>query len=465
MAVLAASRHWHPWSATPPNVVWIWGAGLFVMALVLVARSAHMLMATPSESMLARRADARFALGERASTSLDVRRDGVRNVVARSLLDDAEKHADRIDPVTLVPGPGAGPVVRALLVVAVAIAAWAVPVPDTPTATSAQDRPGLPAIDLARTEENARRIAELLDEEAGDDPYLDAVGRAFQDLADRIGRGDADAVTVERELEGLLGQFAQALGDDGPDDTLGDMLSTFRPPPVPGEEAVEQRTRDLPNLPAPEPGVDVLGEQEAPDTGGGNRSTSPTTPSSPLAADALDDLREALEKRQQERASQRAELGAPSNVDPDQSFAYVEGDPETLAALAERRRLLADSAGARGDTVAGGAEESTDAPGDLAGGGTAELDEGAASPRIDPSQVEVESVALPDQVREDGATVDVQAAPETEYTEVESVDSDIDRPWWRGPQSTDPSRATPVAYREAVTRYFLPDSAVDENTP
>jgi len=462
-AMLAVARLWHPWSDAALDVGFAVAVGLAAMGATVLGRVAHLFVATPSSAALARRADARFGLAERASTALDVRRGGARSTVARLLLADAERHAQRIDPVALLPGPGAGPVVRALGIATIAVVAWAVPTPSPAPTLPVPGAPGPPAVDFERTEENARRIAELLEEEASGDDYLEAVGRAFEDLADRIERGEVDAATVERELEGLLGQFAEALGDQGPDDDLAEALSTFRPPPVPGQETEEQRTRDISNLPPPQPGIDVLGDQQAPENEAARRATNRDAPSAPGAAEALDDLREALEQRQQDRETERANLGVPTNVDPDRSFAYFEGDPETLAALEERRRLLAETAGAQGQTAVGGAEESSDAPGDLAGEGTAALDEGAASPEIDPSQVAVQSVELPDQVREEGATVDVQAAPETEYVDIEDVDPEMDRPWWRGAQTADPSRSPALAHREAVARYFLPDSATDED--
>lgn len=191
-------------------------AAILGLAVAAVGSAADVL-AWPGRLGLARRADSRFALGERLSTAVEVAaRDGDGGTpVARALLADAERQAGSLDPRSLV----AVPYWRYGLAIAAAAAFAAISLaPPDPAAPSSEplrveSTTTLTANEITDTAADLRRVATILQQDAAarDDPFLEALAREAMRITDEIEAGRmTDRNAVVAALDRLAGFTAEA---------------------------------------------------------------------------------------------------------------------------------------------------------------------------------------------------------------------------------------------------------------
>lgn len=351
-------------------------AALVVSAVALSVAAAIAVMRTPTLLELAQEADLKFRLGERTSTALEVavRPHGPTLVaeVAAALIDDAARHAERIEPNLLFQLR----LTRVMwLLLGVALLAFASSVA-LPTMQGLRPSP-LPKVtiplDPAAREAllaDVRRSAELLGLEAEErsDPYLKAVADAFIDLGERLEAGTIEAGEAEAELGRLLEHAAQALGIEPPEQANA----------IPPLEAAEE-----------------VGEV--------NSSASGTETSLDLA-----DLLEGLEESEQARLAREEAAAAGGDY-------FENADLQGPNPLSQQGRI---DVAAENGRITGVAQQSQQGPGPIGGEGTQPLEgEGASPPLFGAESMKVQ-VLLPGFAPDAQERVEMTLTPETELTDV-----------------------------------------------
>jgi len=426
-----------------------------VFALVLAVALALAAWRAPNLLTLARRADRVLAQSERLSTAFEVLARGrPASIVASALIDDVEQRVRSLDwaPVGRVPWWRFAPLAFATAG-AFVLAAAVLPVPDRPNGPVVATTAGpVDADRAARDAAAVERFATLLDEVAAQEEsaYLRAVATSFAELAERLETGSIDAAEASRVLEELVGHLeAAARGVSGRfGDAIEAALARDASAGAGADAALEGAARDG-------------GAAAAAERGGEDASAPPPAP--PDAARGTSDasMYMALQDLANEIVNDPGSLGLRSRRPPagdDPSGADIYGgalqaatDPNAAAGPSGQ---LSDAAGA-GDAV-GAAERSSDRAGDVAGGGSAALG-GGADAFLD-LEVEGSAVAaLPWNERADGRFVEVELVPDAVLGQARSFEREIpDGPFRRSDEAASTARSVGAAYREVVSRYFMP---------
>lgn len=457
-AVVASSTYlglrlvtvWWPvsWTASA------WATLVFVAAFTIGVLWA--LRRTPSLLELAQRADRRFALRERTSTALELARSqpskGAQGELATALLEDATRHAARIEPRQLVPFifPREGWVVVALTAVVITVQ-FGVPQASLggPGADPAVAE-GLSEAERVETVADLRRAAQLLDSEAEErnDPYLQALARAFDTLGRRVEANELDRNLTQLELERLMAHVARAYGSELGQDEAG------------GEPGLPGAALGTPSTPSPDASLQEQVSREAAPTGG---EASQWTSEPEGSAAALDELVRSLEGLE----AQRQEAKARREVRDGQAAVCAYGciDPEVRERLERewetREALRAEAAG----RPVGAAQEAGRGAGDLAGEGVQPLAGEGETPDFLETETQADEVLLPDNDAGQGEHVRLELPPETRLSEV------ADSP--RSPGEVWRARQVAVLRRESLSprdravasHYFAPGDAAPPTEP
>jgi hypothetical protein len=345
--------------------LWIVYAGSVVGGLASVGMAWHR---TPSLRRVARQADRRFDTKSQLSTALEWTdvdpQSPAQAALKEALLEDAARLTVRVDARSLVPfrlraRHGLAGVVTIAALVGVGIVAN---LPDAEMrATEDASRPAVPSVELGDREALAaevERLAEAVEEEMGDerDAYLEALARAARDLASGVRSGATPASAAAGDLERLLSHLSDAIG---PRFAAAEVRER-------GEAPVE--INRLPMVGADAPGLDVGSEQSEP-------------PTFDSLAEQVRSLRENLE------GVTAARDDSPYGADFDPESTTLDN---SVADQRAGRVIQGEGAGA----PAGAAERSSDAPGDAAGAGSAEL--GAGRAEAQGAFAREEDVEIPD---------------------------------------------------------------------
>lgn len=424
-------------------------AGAWAAVLLATAALATLALAwrrSPDLALVARRADARFGLRERAGTALELSRAGARRAaagpLAAELLRDAERHADRIDPRRLVPLRVPRVAALALGLVAATAVVQLVGLPSWGTGSAPLPLP-LTGAQAEVTSVNLRRAAELLERNAqrSEDPYLQALARAFEELGRQVEAGTLDRTEVEREVDRLLEHAERAF--EGEADS-----------PLRAEEPGETAERG----PRPDPAAGPEPEAaEAPAAGAPAEAAPRTEPEERTRGlTGLDTFVERLERietaAQEEAAAREARAGRVTGAE----FNYGFDRPERSQRRPDEGRDPRDVPPQ--DFVGvpiGAAEQANEGAGDLAGRGVMELageEAAAANPLAGEPGAQTEEVYLPDAGMDGGERVQMEVPPETRRTEVDGAPVAAAPPEAREAEVRR-DRIAPRD-REIVSRYF-----------
>jgi hypothetical protein len=439
---------------------------LALFATVFAAAVAVAAWRAPTLLALAQRADRVLGQAQRLSTAYEVlaRRDAT-STVAAALVDEAEGRAVALDwtPVGRVPWWRFAPLVFATAS-AVALAAAVVPVPQRQVA--AVVAPGPAAFDADRAARDAatvERFAALLDEVATQEgsPYLQAVATSFADLAERLEAGTIDAAEADRVLEELVGHLeAAARGVSG---RFGDAIEAAL-----ARDALGGGADGSASAAASEDGAAAGG---GPDPAGVGEASSPPTPPDAARGSSDASMYMALQDLANEIANDPGSMGLrsrrpPTGDDPSGADIYggaLQAATDPNAAAAGPSGQLSDAAGA-GDAV-GAAERSSDRAGDVAGGGSAALG-GGADAFLDLEAEGSDVAVLPWNERADGRFVEVELVPDAVLGEARAfARATPDGPFRRSDEAASTARSVGAAYREVVSRYFLPGAVRSGGAP
>jgi len=416
--------------------------------LIVLGTLTLLVWRVPSPTQLARIAESHLGLAERLSTAWAALQRGSHSLLDQALLEETAGIEAQVDARRVVQMPLRPVAVLTSVGLAVALLVYLLPLQTTPDAAA----PASVALDWQETEALARRVGTLIAAQAeADSTYLQAVGRAFTEIADQIARGERDESRTRQALESLLSHLTQAAGEEGGAwAQLPEVLERALATAVNPDAGLTQPDDLLSGLLESNQTVRPLDTEIAERLGGPQFAIDP---SEALAAALAELERQQQQKEQIETLSFRA-LGdnppAPTEV------GYLNVDPEQLAALEERRRLF-DAAATRADGASpvGAAQESTEGGGDLAGAGSRAFDEGAelnATFEADVERVEVASIA-----RADGETYQIDTAVNSSLTTIaDDVWLSGAEPWWPVAQAAQANSSIGLAQRAVVSRYFLP---------
>ena len=371
---------------------------------------------------VARYADHRSSWREQVSTAVEYADDD--RPIAHALRDAAEEVVAGADPVALGPWrwPRAPSLALSLSVAALLVAtSLSVPGTGTPDGTGvplATDTPSAEALlTLAdRVESDARRRR---------DAYLDSLADALRDLADAPEARAPDASSVERLLE----RIAEAYGDDVNAADLRNALATTDA----ALDAARRAADGDPSAAVPPPPatrMQVGGSDPDMDFGAIFRDP-PANEGASAGAGGSDSA---------PGGDTRLGIADPASVDDPDAATMV--DVDGLPGGAGASLGAADTSGAGASTVAG--RGSQDLDGDATQG--------------DLTASDTEAIAVRGVERDDGRRIDIELPPATAW---EGYDPDLFTvgAWRAAPEAPQPDLASPLVYRSAAARFFLPSQA------
>ena len=441
---------------------------LVTFVVALAAAFAVAAWRAPSLLSLARRADRVLDQAQRLSTSFEVgARGGASTLLAGALIDDAELRAATLDwrPVGRTawwrPAPA---LVAGALTIALLAAVVPVPALEPTGSTSASSTPVAPdraVRDAATVERFAELLAAVSEQE--DDPYLSAVASSFAELAQRLEAGTIDATEGSRVLEELVGHLEIAARDIG--GAFGEAIEAALASADASAEAA-----------AAGGSAGAGGEAGGPGETGDDGETvaddgAPPAGLDPAAATADASLYQALEDLANEFEDSPGSLGLrpprPAFIDVGAEDAFYGGvgraETDPNARPAEPSGLRSDAPGS-GDVV-GAAEQSSDRAGDAAGGGSADL--GGGDDAFLGLEAETTTAAtLPWNERADGQYTEVELVPDAVLGEARAfVRGTPEGPFRRTDEAASTANAIGAAYREVVSRYFMPGAVQAGGAP
>ncbi len=269
VVLIGTVASWVGWPASPEAGTTL-VAGIAAAFVVAVAYLLRRWRAVPTLVGLASKVDRELAFQDRLATSveLQLRPGGPRTSVERAALTDASERAAHLRPRDVVPfRTGRWTVWLPALAFSTALAATvAAPERGTPVPpaadTSLVGAESSPSHETEPSTERVshdavRRVADLLDriDPENDDPYVQAVGQAFQDLADRMDGEGLDDDALRTEVDELLQHLERAVAER--DDAVGDLLRDLAGSGL--REAPAQDDVDVAaSEPAPEPEPDAV---------------------------------------------------------------------------------------------------------------------------------------------------------------------------------------------------------------
>lgn len=398
--------------------------GALVTAPILAFRHRR----TPIDAIAAARlAEREERWRDRFSSALE-HADGS-NTVRVALLRDAERHIEHLDPEQVAPARlPRRPLVALIASLTVAAAVALVPIPasvaDPHTATG--DGPPAPsgtavgelADEVAGAARRSRDayLASLADDlraladEAGEAPLRDRERASLDDVLDAIERASGGALSAD-DLHGRLAQRDEELraeASDRGDEARGDDRESLAPPPSMGVSGAGP-SADLGDVfTRQQEGADD--DDRAPSSGGANPS-----------------------------ANAAGELEATS-LDEDVDASSFDGPGPS---------------GGEADVI-GAAEDARAGDSRLAGRGSQGL-EGDAE-QLDLGDVQAEAVGLAGSERDEGRRIEIEMPPDAEWQDYDPASFDVGA-WRATPEALVDSDPTPLHYREAAGRYFLPSQA------
>lgn len=418
---------------------------------------------SPSLLELARRVDALLGQSERFSTTYEVIADGgPSNVVARALLDEVERRAAGLDAAPAGwarRSRGLGRAAAVALVPAALLLAVPVPARRAGLAAGAPPAPPAASSDPAAEAATLDRVAELLDlvAQQEDSDYLRALAASFTDLAERVSSqavSASEADLAAQELSEHLRAAAREVGGafaSAVEAALARDDTPAAPEPARPAGAAPSRAQD---------GASPAGEPAA--APGSQASVADPSASFYRSLGALVDQFEADPTAVGVRPQSYA------NGDYDGGAAFYGGvlnadtDP---GAAAVQQPALGRVEGGAGGAPAGAAQRSSDAPGDAAGAGAAEL--GAGSDAFLDLPAESASVAaLPRSQREDGRFVEMELVPQADDEAAASgAPAGAPPAFARAEEAAFAFRGIGAEHAGAVSRYFTPGSLAGEAGP
>ncbi|MCW5715044.1 MAG: hypothetical protein KIT43_11075 [Bauldia sp.] len=393
----------------------------------------------------ARAADRRFGRKERFSTALEVAGDrrGL-SAVSQALMIDVAAHVAAIDPRDLVPVRISGPILAAAamaLFIGAAMLAALTYAPAAGVGTGAT-LPAQPAI-LAEAEredvaEEIRRIAMALAEDAErrDDPYLGAIARELERVAEAVATEPTlDRAGLTADLERLRANTADAYGRAG--ETAGATGDLTRLVDGALREVIEGPRGASPLSPEPGPRPAMEGGEPAAPAAGepGPDAAAPAafppgampspTPPGPGAAANTDDL---YELEALNVAAAEAARRAARNLD----------QPGQLA----------------GAVPIGAAADAGIGEGDAAGRGVRPLEGGAVTEFGTPPEIAGEMV-LEDAREGDGRRLRMDTAPPGAGTGIPLAEGErTDAGWRQLPEQEVTRTIIQPSAADVLTRYF-----------
>ncbi len=442
---------WFDWNVAPLAALLAGTFGAVLAAgLITVLRG-------PSLERTARLLEAGDSqLHSRLSTALELLRTGQTETPVRSAqLRDARDHAARLIPAERIHLHLPAPFRNVLLAGTALLAAGVLlseplavrrPVPAT-TVTASQET--FTDDEQAALSTNLQQLADLFAEtdEAGDDPYLQAISRQLQDLGERMEASELSREQVSAELERLLQHTRTALElQDGERQQpelaqLPELLEAALRDVNQEQLAQDQAAGELPENagnPAPE-GLPLPGSEQAQAEAG-----QPEPPS----------LEEMLQAGEQLETGEGGSQAAGSDQPRSHGSYYDHAiDERTIAEL--NARAMDAASQAAGEAI-GASPESQEGASSMAGEGTDDLFGSDAAAQLNAERLE--QMNIPEETDPGGRHVRIEVTPEAELTEVRMTP--LGQISWDRQQETEVEREALVTEQRLVTaRYHTPEQA------
>ncbi|MEZ4606892.1 MAG: hypothetical protein R2865_08875 [Deinococcales bacterium] len=279
------------------------------------------------------------------------------------------------------------------------------------------------------------QTAELLKEEAeaSQDPYLQALAQAFQELGSKLERGELSKADLELELNRLMRHLDKAYQPQGQASDQGQQAQASN------QSSAANPSQDDEAL--------AEGHQKS------NREESAEENRATLGV-----LLEQLSKNQQDlKASQESREASKGMITIDREKYASPMTPEAYDALKD---ILADDSQKSAEIV-GAAQESSAGEGDVAGEGSESL-EGAASLMAKQALAADQEMLLPSLSLEGGEVIKVERLPEMNLSQVID-ESPLAKPSWQGAQETELRHDWVLPRdRALLSRYFTREKLPQE---
>jgi hypothetical protein len=422
-------------------------ATLFTLTVLVLVTPA--MIRLPSLVEMASRADRRLGLFDLLGTAVELHghpRSDAMSLVERATLEEVGRRARGLQPSDVVPvrwprWAWAAPLLGTAAAGALLLGP---PVVDDASAPGLASRPTRAPVSV----EAVRRLAEVLaeDADATPDPYLSAVAREFQALADRL---DGDGLLdreADAEVDRLLEHLSRATA--ARDDAVGRLLRDI------AETGLREQVDGSGADPAAAVDEEPVASLEPVTTEGGREPDGRDPPRT--FAEMLEELDQAVAARA-ETASFRLDGEGQEILDCDgETLAYT-GVCISESEMRRERSGMVQQGEAAGEAV-GAAEESDDRPGDAAGdGGQPDgLGSGEALEPIGP-EIRRQQVHLPaGAADDDGRHIEVAGAPGGEVAEATAIEGANPVAEHRAEEGAMAQQSSDRVYDQVVRRYFLP---------
>jgi len=393
-------------------------------ALVVLVVRAHRHHRQPWDLLrVARYADTRSHWREQVTTAIEYAHD--ERPVVKALWVEVRDTLRSVDPVALSPWrwPRAASLSAAVSAAAFVLALSSPPPPEATvagTTTRAADS-------FSPTADAVRTVAEQIggDARRGRDAYLEALADALHDLAATAGIDEVD----NDALEQLLEQIAAAYGDDVSADDLRSALGA-------ADTALDAARRS-------QDGEALAGGEQPPpparmQVGGSERM----------------DFGAIFTERVEQDPARAGAGGGDAAPGHDTRFGIADpasiDDPDAVTMVD-----LDGLPGGAGESI-GAADTSGAGASQIAGRGAQELEGDAAA--ADLSASDTEAIAVSGVERDDGRRIEIELPPATEWEGYDPSAFAVGA-WRAAPEAPQPERASPLVYRQAAARYFLPSQA------